>query len=639
MLEEFLKNIDWDKVRVKRYPNLIFLCGSAHSAKSIRSLLLANPLENYKYVLAESAMNWPDAKSFTSDFLELEAYFAAAVKLILIVSESPGSFAEMGAFVNDKEMKDRVLVVTQESHYKAHSFIRYGIIQHLQGKQLDPTFQVCVIPDLKPLCKKELLSHKQEILETVKDSIQSFPQKSSVKFRAGETTSQVFLVRDIIALSSIIEKMKLQHIFRVVLHQNKQRFVKKDFLKILFCLEKLGQVEKLFRGNKVLYKTKDSDLCLQYPTSSYEGSAIALQRTIRNQFYEKNRDISLHLKPLGKIEKLTKETYSKFEKKLFSQLPLMYKVFNISKKNGRGLREIAQPTPFLKKLQKDTLLEISPLFKIHEAAKAYIQGQNGIYQNAHVHVNGKYFLKLDFQDFFHSITASSFHTLLVQKKIQLKEQVRYLKVFFMFNKAVGKEQTKKVYKILKEKFSDEQEILDLMIKDMKEDFRLSIGAPSSPWVSNVVMYEFDEQLATWCKMQGINYSRYADDLSFSSLDNKKLKKVIPVVKKILEKIPYLHLSLNENKTKYVSLKQKVNITGLNITSENKISIGRQQKKLIRAMLYYVQQGKLSAERKEYLKGWISYVKSVEPEFYQSLNKKFSSELKQLFGSNGMNYAS
>lgn len=633
MLEEFLKNIDWDKVRVKRYPNLIFLCGSAHSTKSIRSLLLANPLENYKYILAESAMSWPDAKSFTSDFLELEAYFAATVKLILIVSESPGAFAEMGAFVNDKEIKARVLVVTQESHYKAHSFIRYGVIQHLQGNSLDPTPQVCVIPDVKPLRKKELLAHKQEILEAVKDSIQSFPQKSSVKFKAEETTSQVFLVRDIIALSSIIEKMQLQRIFRMVLHQNEQRFVKKDFLKILFCLEKLGQVEKLFRGNKVLYKTNDYELCLQYPTPSYETSAIALQRTIRNQFYGKSRDTSLHFKPLRevKIGALTKETYSKFEKKLFSQLPLMYKVFNIPKKNGKGSREIAQPTPFLKKLQKKALLEIAPQFKIHETAKAYIQGQNGLYQNVKVHVNGKYFLKLDFHDFFHTITASSFHAILVQKKFQLKDRLRYLKIFFMFNKAVGKEQTKKVYKIFKGNLSTEQQILDLMLKDMKEDFRLSIGAPSSPWVSNVVMYEFDEKVAAWCKTQGINYSRYADDLSFSSIDSEKLKKVIPAVKKILEKIPYLNLSLNENKTKYISLKQKVNITGLNITSENKISIGRQQKKLIRVMLHYFQQGKLSAERKESLKGWISYVKSVEPECYQSLIKKFYSELKQLFG--------
>lgn len=631
MLEEFLKNLDWDKVRVKRYPNLIFLCGSAHSAKSIRSLLRANPFKNYRYVFAESAMNWPDAKSFTSDFLELEEYFAAVVKLILIVSESPGAFAEMGAFVSNEKIKTRVLVVTQESHYKAHSFIRYGVIQHLQGKSLDPTYQICIIPDITPLRKKELLAHKQEILEIVEDSIQSFPQKSSVKFDVAETTSRIFLVRDIVALNSIIEKTQLQRLFRMVLHRNKQAFRNKDFLRILFCLEKLGMIEKHFKGNKVLYKPNDYELYLRYPTSSYEESAVALQRMIRNQFYHKSRDISLRLKPLGssRTEDLTKESYLQFEKKLFSQLPLMYKVFNIPKRNGKGLREIAQPTPFLKKLQKKTLLEISHLFKIHEAAKAYIQGQNGIYQNANVHMAGKYFLKLDFHDFFHTITASSFNELLVRKKIQLSERLRYLKVFFMFNKAAGKKETQMVYKILKGSQYTEQQILDLMIKDMEANFRLSIGAPSSPWVSNVVMYEFDQKVADWCKKQGISYSRYADDLSFSSMDNKKLKKVIPVIEKILEKIPYLHLSLNENKTKYLSLSQKVNITGLNITSENKISIGRKQKKLIRAMLHYFQQGRLAADKKEYLKGWVSYIKSVEPECYKSLKEKFNSEFERL----------
>lgn len=631
MLEEFLKNLDWDKVRVKRYPNLIFLCGSANSTKSIRSLLRANPLKNYRYVLAESAMNWPDAKSFTSDFLELEEYFAAAVKLILIISESPGAFAEMGAFVSNKKIKTRVLVVTQESHYKAHSFIRYGVIQHLQGKSLDPTPQICVIPDITPLRKKELLAHKQEILEAVEDSVQSFPQKSSVKFDASETTSRVFLVRDIIALNSIIEKTQLQRIFRMILHQNKQSFKNKDFLKILFCLEKLGMIEKHFKGNKVLYKANDYELYLRYPTSSYEESAVALQRKIRDQFYHKSRDISLHLKPieLSNAKDLTKESYSQFERKLFSQLPLMYKVFNIPKKNGKGMREIAQPTSFLKKLQKRMISDLESKFEIHNAAKAYIRGQNGIQQNASVHVDGKYFLKLDFHDFFHNIKASSLNWLLLQKNFSLSERVKYLKVFFMFNKSVGKEQTKRVYKILKSDRSSEQQVLELMTKEMESEFRLSIGAPSSPWISNIVMYEFDEKVATWCKKQGINYSRYADDLSFSSMDNKKLKKVIFVIEKILKKISYLHLSLNKNKTKYLSLKQKVNITGLNITSEHKTSVGRQQKKLIRVMLYHFQQGKLSVDKKEYLKGWVSYIKSVEPAYYRSLNEKFNSELKQL----------
>lgn len=631
MLEEFLKNLDWDKVRVKRYPNLIFLCGSANSTKSIRSLLRTNPLKNYRYVLAESAMNWPDAKSFTSDFLELEEYFAAAVKLILIISESPGAFAEMGAFVSNKKIKTRVLVVTQESHYKAHSFIRYGIIQHLQGKSLDPTPQICVIPDITPLRKKELLDHKQEILETVEDSVQSFPQKSSVKFDAAETTSRVFLAYDIVALNSIIEKTQLQRIFRMVLHQNKQSFKSKDFLRILFCLEKLGMIEKHFKGNKVLYKANDYELCLRYPTSSYEESAVALQRKIRNQFYHKSRDISLHLKPLesSNTKDLTKESYSQFEKKLFSQLPLMYKVFNIPKKNRKGSREIAQPTSFLKKLQKRMMASLESEFKIHDSAKAYICNQNGIQQNANLHIDGKYFLKLDFHDFFHSIKASSLDCIFRRKNFSLSDRVKYLKVFFMFNKAIGKEQTKKVYKLLKNEQSSEQQILDLMTKDMKEEFRLSIGAPSSPWISNVVMYEFDQQISDWCQKQSINYSRYADDLTFSSMNGQILKKIPKVIERVLKKISYLHLVLNNEKTKFLSLNQKVNVTGLNITSEHKISVGRKQKKIIRVMLYHLQKGILPSTKKEYLKGWLAYIKSVEPECYLSLKKKFHSEFEQL----------
>jgi hypothetical protein len=80
MLEKFLSNIDWNKVRIKRYPNRIFLCGSSKD-KSIRAVLRDNNSQNYKYIFAETAMNWPDAKAFSSDFLELEEYIAELNKL------------------------------------------------------------------------------------------------------------------------------------------------------------------------------------------------------------------------------------------------------------------------------------------------------------------------------------------------------------------------------------------------------------------------------------------------------------------------------------------------------------------------------------------------------------------------------
>ncbi|MBR7437195.1 reverse transcriptase domain-containing protein, partial [Klebsiella pneumoniae] len=62
--------------------------------------------------------------------------------------------------------------------------------------------------------------------------------------------------------------------------------------------------------------------------------------------------------------------------------------------------------------------------------------------------------------------------------------------------------------------------------------RLSIGAPSSPKISNVVMYFFDEKMTKKCAALGITYSRYADDLTFST----KVKGVLFNVPKIVREI-------------------------------------------------------------------------------------------------------
>lgn len=420
MLEKFLGQIDWDKVRIKRYPNRIFLCGSGQTA-SIRAILREYSSKDYKYVFAEAAMSWPDAKAFSSDFLELEEYLAAAVKLIVIVSESPGSFAEMGAFVSNQYIKDRLLFVTEEQYYKAHSFIRYGIIQHLQGKSLEPTSQICVIPTINSDEKRLLL--KDQIVSLVSSAIDSFRETPTEKFNIRSPHSQILLVREIIALSTAIENTKLQKIIGSILRRKQTLKFKELLSRILFILEKLDLIQKHFLGSQIFYVTVDSQLCLQYPKLVSGKSAIDLQSELRTQLYRKdNPQYSLIRSILPnppKEDVLEEETLFLTEKKLGWQLPLMYKVFFIPKKRG-GKREIAQPTNFLKQLQRKQLMSLSTLFKVHSAATAYIVGKNGIKTNAAIHLKGKYFLKLDFKDFFHSIKAKDFNCFLEKGGLSLK---------------------------------------------------------------------------------------------------------------------------------------------------------------------------------------------------------------------------
>ena len=62
------------------------------------------------------------------------------------------------------------------------------------------------------------------------------------------------------------------------------------------------------------------------------------------------------------------------------------------------------------------------------------------------------------------------------------------------------------------------------------DLVLSIGAPSSPTVSNALMWEFDGRVASQCRALGVEYTRYSDDLTFSTNKGHTLLRVENAVK-------------------------------------------------------------------------------------------------------------
>ena len=60
------------------------------------------------------------------------------------------------------------------------------------------------------------------------------------------------------------------------------------------------------------------------------------------------------------------------------------------------------------------------------------------------------------------------------------------------------------------------------------------GAPTSSYISNLVMRDFDEEIGSFCEKNNISYTRYSDDMTFSG--NFGVKSVIYKVKAELKKI-------------------------------------------------------------------------------------------------------
>jgi len=153
---------------------------------------------------------------------------------------------------------------------------------------------------------------------------------------------------------------------------------------------------------------------------------------------------------------------------------------------------------------------------------------------------------------------------------------------------------------------------------------LTIGAPSSPIISNTVMFEFDRDWAINSEAEGIAYSRYADDICFSTDQRNALTDMLVRLRADIARRESPRLRLNEDKTVFTSRKRLRLITGLVLTPTKRISVGRARKRKVKSMVFRFTRGLLSDREKVSLRGIVSYIRSVEPSFIDALRQKYGS---------------
>ena len=104
---------------------------------------------------------------------------------------------------------------------------------------------------------------------------------------------------------------------------------------------------------------------------------------------------------------------------------------------------------------------------------------------------------------------------------------------------------------------------------------------------------------------------------------------MPVIKAVfdttslLRDLDYLGVSLNQDKTVNVSKKNQRTLTGLRLSNDGAVSIGRDKKRKLRAIMHAFSQNQLLAEEVNQLRGKLAFVFSVDPEFVTTLLKKYN----------------
>lgn len=271
--------------------------------------------------------------------------------------------------------------------------------------------------------------------------------------------------------------------------------------------------------------------------------------------------------------------------------PEKYKVYKIPKRKI-GYRVIAQPSKELKEYQRAFLSIYS--FPIHGSAMAYKKGTS-IKENAQKHCSQKYLLKLDLQNFFNSITPDLFWDVWSSLK-ELPNEI------------------------------EKRWIDNLLFWHSNNGLVLSVGAPSSPLISNFCMYFFDIELSKYCQKINISYTRYADDLTFSTNQKDILFEIPVIVKNFLQQFFQHKLNINHSKTAFSSKAHNRHITGITITNEGTLSLGRARKRYIKHLIHQFKLKKINISNIYHLQGLLSFAKHIEPAFINSLQNKYSVDL-------------
>ena len=271
-----------------------------------------------------------------------------------------------------------------------------------------------------------------------------------------------------------------------------------------------------------------------------------------------------------------------------------YKTYHIKKKSG-GSRTISQPTPQVKYLQRWVVKNLILVLPVHNSVTSYKRGM-GIAENARRHSKYNYLLRIDFKDFFPSIKAEDVRGLLHSDFEKLS--------------SLG---------------FDEADI-ELVVSITCRFGSLSIGAPSSPAISNAVLFEFDKRIYEYCERNQLVYTRYADDLCFSTDVPNRLSEVLQFVKDDLVRHSLPKLFVNVDKTIFTSKKRRRAITGVILTPTGILSVGRKKKRALRSMIFSYRSGILKPSELMYLRGYLSYARSVEPDMLARLRKKYGDEV-------------
>jgi len=363
-----------------------------------------------------------------------------------------------------------------------------------------------------------------------------------------------------------------------------------------------------------------------------EGIKLGIDIKILQSAVRQIQRLRSHNPPLPPLLSLshlatTIESDTAYLDRVITRSETAYRGFSIRKRSG-GLRDIYVPSSALMTTQRWIAQNILCELPVHSASQAFKKG-NSIVNCAQVHCEAKWLIKLDIANFFGSISEPQIYK--VFQRLGYNNLVSFQLTrlctwpdFTAYRKYAGTN----FWHGRNKKFSISRYTCEYV-------GALPQGAATSPLLSNLVMCDLDKALTQIAAEYGLQFTRYSDDMTFSTVDdNFTREKAGELIKMVAAVLKVKGLYLNKKKTNVVPPGARKVVLGL-LVDRVVPALPREFKDKLRQHLYYLKKHGVEnhIERRKFdsaggayrhILGLINFANMVDAEFAEKMKAELNS---------------
>lgn len=297
-----------------------------------------------------------------------------------------------------------------------------------------------------------------------------------------------------------------------------------------------------------------------------------------------------------------------------SRSPHAYRVLVLRKQSG-GLRLVEQPQDALRVLQRRILRSVLGNTDLHPAAHGFVRGRSAL-THAAQHRGRRLVLRLDIADFFTSIAAGRVHSAYLRLGVPPRVATVLTALSTSLQRAGALRGALRRHDPLAAQTGIEE-----CVRDWQQTLcvpHLPQGAPTSPTLANWIAYRLDQRLSGLAAAWGMRYSRYADDLTFSTdAADCNAARFIDQARSIVASEGWV---LNERKTLVMPQSGRQRVTGI-VVNET-LNLCRKDYDALKAAVHrHVNAAQRDTQEHAQLLGRIAWLARFRPERAERLRQK------------------